>query len=115
MTEQAENLAVLLKSEQDMARLEQLADEAAEKQDRNTIGPLLSRLLEDRVRADDDTFAAICGALTTLGVMRERGNLNYEFVAREALPGQAIEALRQLAPYLPASLFPESSPATAWS
>lgn len=69
-------IAAFLK-ETDLHTLEELADNLALIDRESTRLALLSRLADSRVRDDDDTFDAVCSALVQLGVMIQRGNMNY--------------------------------------
>jgi len=108
------HLLSALGSVQDLAVLEELADVAATNQDSRLVEPLIGRLTEERVRADDDTFAAVCDALTALGVMEQLGNLNYKFRSTDLMPAEAVAALKQSAPHLPSTLFPEGSTSASY-
>ena len=87
--------------------IERLADEIGERLMVAAVPELLEKLTRDSVRGDDDAFDAVCGALVRFGVMRFKGNLNFQFRPYLELPASLATALQMARPALPSYLFPE--------
>jgi hypothetical protein len=85
----------------DLVEIERLADDLGTTHDPEAIDILLYRLGDGKIQSDADAEDAVCSALVELGVMLKRGNLNYRFLADEALPPAARAALGKYAPLIP--------------
>ena len=92
----------------DLEEIERLADDLGDAQDPEAIGILLYRLGDGKIQSDADCEDAVCAALVQLGVMTKRGNLNYRFLAYEALPQEAKTALSKYEELVPRKYYARS-------
>lgn len=77
----------------DPRQIEWGADRLGASGDPRVICPLLGRLGDATTLDDPDVEDAVCGALVALGVMEQRGNLDFALCPADVLPAAAREAL----------------------
>jgi hypothetical protein len=99
---------VRLMSSTSPEEIEAVADYLGASADSRAIGPLASRLADNRVNDDPDLEDAVCSSLVSLGAMRQHGNLNYAFVEPDRLDPIARDALQRLSSILPRRYFEAS-------
>lgn len=86
-------------------RLEELSDIIGKSGYKGAIPSLISRLGDDKVRADPDAESALCDALVELGAMRRMGNLTYQFKDVSKMERKIAESNPFDLPYIASKYF----------